>query len=100
MKAIYYLGYTYLYMCNIHHVHRNRISLLDPYCRVCFVDRCLSFCAFLLAIGLSTRLHCTDSDYLDNTIKINTVFIYIFIYMQKTNITLLMFITCVKQELT
>ena len=33
---------------------------------------------------------------LDNTIKINTVFICIFIYMQKTNITLLMFITLCK----
>jgi hypothetical protein len=34
------------------------------------VDRCLSFCAFLLAIGLSTRLHCTDSDYLIDIAKL------------------------------
>ena len=50
--------------------YQKRISLLDPYCRVCFVDRCLSFCAFLLAIGLSTRLHCTDSDYLIDIAKL------------------------------
>ena len=30
---------------------------------VCFVDRCLSFCIFLLAIVLSVLLRYTDSDY-------------------------------------
>ena len=30
--------------------------------RVCFVDRCLSFCTFLLAIVLSVLLRYTDSD--------------------------------------
>jgi hypothetical protein len=30
---------------------------------VCFVDRCLSFCTFLLAIVLSVLLRYTDSDY-------------------------------------
>ena len=30
---------------------------------VCFVDRCLSFCNFLLAIVLSVLLRFTDSDY-------------------------------------
>ena len=30
---------------------------------VCFVDRCLSFCIFLLAIVLSVFLSYTDSDY-------------------------------------
>ena len=30
---------------------------------VCFVDRCLSFCTFLLAIVLSALLRFTDSDY-------------------------------------
>ena len=30
---------------------------------VCFVDRCLSFCTFLLAIVLSVFLRFTDSDY-------------------------------------
>jgi hypothetical protein len=30
---------------------------------VCFVDRCLSFCPFLLAIVLSVLLRYTDSDY-------------------------------------
>ena len=31
---------------------------------LCFVDRCLSFCTFLLAILLSVLLRFTDSDYL------------------------------------
>jgi hypothetical protein len=31
---------------------------------VCFVNRCLSFCTFLLAIVLSVLLRYTDSDYL------------------------------------
>ena len=31
---------------------------------VCFVDRCLSFCTFLLAIVLSVLLRFTASDYL------------------------------------
>ena len=31
---------------------------------VCFVDRCLSFCTFSLAIVLSVLLRYTDSDYL------------------------------------
>ena len=30
---------------------------------VCFVDRCLSFCTFLLVIVLSILLRLTDSDY-------------------------------------
>jgi hypothetical protein len=30
---------------------------------VCFVDRCLSLCTFLLAIVLSVLLRFTDSDY-------------------------------------
>ena len=30
---------------------------------VCFVDLCLSFCSFSLAIVLSVRLRFTDSDY-------------------------------------
>jgi hypothetical protein len=30
---------------------------------ICFVDRCLSFCTFLLAIVLSVLLQYTDSDY-------------------------------------
>ena len=30
---------------------------------VCFVDRCLSFCAFVLAIVLSVLLRNTASDY-------------------------------------
>jgi hypothetical protein len=30
---------------------------------VCFIDRCLSFCIFLLAIVLSAPLRYTDSDY-------------------------------------
>jgi hypothetical protein len=30
---------------------------------VCFVDRCLSFCTFLLDIVLSVLLRYTDSDY-------------------------------------
>ena len=30
---------------------------------VCFVDRCFSFCTFLLAIVLSVLLRYTDSDY-------------------------------------
>jgi hypothetical protein len=30
---------------------------------VCFVDRCLSFCTFFLAIVLSVLLRYTDSDY-------------------------------------
>jgi len=34
---------------------------LDLY--VCFVDRCLSFCTFFLAIVLSVLLRYTDSDY-------------------------------------
>jgi hypothetical protein len=34
---------------------------LDLY--VCFVDRCLSFCTFVLAIVLSVLLRYTDSDY-------------------------------------
>jgi hypothetical protein len=30
---------------------------------VCFVDRCLSFCSFLLAVALYVLLRYTDSDY-------------------------------------
>ena len=30
---------------------------------VCFVDRCLSFCTFIVAIVLSVHLRYTNSDY-------------------------------------
>jgi hypothetical protein len=39
---------------------------------VCFVDRCLFFCTFLLTIVLSVLLRFTDSDYLP-LISINSV---------------------------
>jgi hypothetical protein len=37
---------------------------------VCFVDRCLSFCTFLLAIVLSVLLRYTDSDYSFGILKL------------------------------
>ena len=37
---------------------------------VCFVDRCLSFCTFLLAIVLSVLLRYTDSNYSDGISKL------------------------------
>jgi hypothetical protein len=42
---------------------------------VCFVDRCLSFCTFLLAIVLSVHLRFTDSDYYTFGIVINLTYI-------------------------
>ena len=37
---------------------------------VCFVDRCLSFCTFFLAIALSVLLRYTDSDYRSGIFKL------------------------------
>jgi hypothetical protein len=47
---------------------------------VCFIDRCLSFCIFLLAIVLSAPLRYTDSDYTYGILKLFLLFPVIWIF--------------------
>ena len=48
---------------------------------ICFVDRCLSFCLFLLVIVLSVLLRSTESDY---TFGIFTLFLTSFVHRSVT----------------
>jgi len=46
------------------------------YLYACFVDRCLSFCTFFLAIVLSVLLRYRDSDYPFGIFKL---FLFVFV---------------------